>query len=750
MNPSTIRNAVFSGALALVATKSIAAPSPGTPPPPAKTVPLATGDSIVTTRPARVWVTPPTAGAYAGEQPGNATGRIVGGPVRAAGASWWKVDFDTNVDGWTIDRDLRRAGAPPAAAAPPVVTGTSGPGATFSGIFPRNDSVVNTPRTLVSGRIVHDIYGPSQIKVSLNGGPVLLDAQGFFSASIQLNPGINTLTLVASTPNPRQQVNQIPAFLDASMIYGSNTTRASALRTFVGGKLKTSPGNLPPLNTAGLENANDAHLFPDNQLFLAGDIRANENIELTAIHTLFVREHNLLATAIAASGRGLSDEQIYQQARRIVTAEIQVITFQEFLPALLGPGSIRPYAGYKSDVNAGISTEFSTAAFRIGHTMINDDVEFLNNEGEEIRNGLPLASVFFNPKPLQESGPDPLLKYLATDNAQEIDTQIVDGLRDFLFGPPGAGGLDLASLNIQRGRDHGLADYNSVRRALGLPAAATFAQVTSNSTLQQKLSALYGTVDTLDLWVGGLAEDHVPGSSVGPTFQRILAEQFERTRDGDRNWYERSFSGRQLAALRATRLSAIIRRNTSITKLQDNVFFFDPDSTLAGLNPHAGSLPPDLIEKGPAGPVAAFASLDGKGNNPAHPSWGSAGADLVRLSPAAYGDGAATPSGVTRPGARLISNSVSVLTTPFANDRLLSSWVYGWGQFIDHDLDLTITGDTAYDIPVPAGDPSFDPAGTGTASIPFSRSTFDPTSGSASPSVTKLVQKITFNPPPRR
>ncbi len=623
------------------------------------------------------------------------------------------------------------------------------PTASFSNLSPLGGAVVSMPQTVLRGKVTHDIYPASQIRATLNGAPLVLDARGNFSATVKLSPGNNDFTLRASTPNPRQQVTQISAYLDGSMIYGSDPARANALRSFEGGALKTSGDRLPPLNTGGFENANDAHFFPDDELFLAGDIRANENLELTAIHTLFLREHNLLARAIAAGDPRLNDEQIYQRARRLVIAEVQAVTYHEFLPALLGPNALRPYAGYKSDVNAGIATEFSTAAYRIGHTLINDDVEFLDNDGEEIRDGLPLAFAFFNPQPLKEVGPDSTLKYLATDNAQEVDTQLVDGLRDFLFGPPGAGGLDLASLNIQRARDHGLADYNSVRRAYGLPAVTRFSQITRDAGLQANLLSLYGNLDSLDLWVAGMAEDHLPGSSVGATFQRIIVNQFERTRDGDSNWYERSFAGRQLTALQGTRLSDIIRRNTTITKLQDNVFFYDSVNTLANLTPKPGALPIDLVQ----GPDSGLrpATLDGTENNPFHFSWGAAGADLLRLAPAAYADGFSAPNGTTRPSPRLISNTVSVLTTQFSNARSMSSWVYGWGQFIDHDLGLTTTGDTAFNIAVPMGDPSFDPTGTGTQVIPLRRSNYDITTGSATDTVAQKVQRITFKPlAPRR
>src|SRR5205814_6400638 len=111
----------------------------------------------------------------------------------------------------------------------------------------------------------------------------------------------------------------------------------------------------------------------------------------------------------------------------------------------------------------------------------------LDNNGKAVRDEVPLSQAFFNPSLLASTGIDGLMKYLASSNAEEIDNKIVDSLRNFLFGPPGAGGFDLASLNIQRGRDHGLADYNSTRLASGLPRVTSFAEITSNPDLQAKL-----------------------------------------------------------------------------------------------------------------------------------------------------------------------------------------------------------------------------------------------------------------------
>jgi hypothetical protein len=707
--------------------------------------PFHIGDRVQMLDQTPVWLSPPFSGRFAGNQVPSALGSITDGPVRAGEVWWWKVDFDSDPDGWVAERQIRdlngQSPVPQANATAQTIRRTSSD--SFVTLNPPDGSTVSSSRIVLRGTVTDDVYVPSLISFLVNGTTVPLDRAGNFSLPVTLRLGVNTFTLQASTLNPRQQKNQITAYLDGSVIYGSDTSRAAALRALQGGALKTSAGNLPPLNTVGLPNANDAHLSPDNELFLAGDVRANENVELTAIHALFVREHNQIAGAIAAANPALTDEQIFQLARRIVVAEVQAVTFNEFLPALLGPNALRPYSGYNPNVNTGIATEFSTAAFRIGHTLVNDDVEFLDNDANEIREALKLAEAFFNPAALKETGPDPILKYLATDNAREVDTQIVGDLRNFLFGPPGAGGFDLASLNIQRGRDHGLADYNSTRAAYGLPRVTSFTQITSNPDLQAKLFSLYGNVDSIDLWVGGLAEDHVSGSSVGPTFQKIIADQFQRIRDGDSFWYERTFSRSQLQALQQTRLSDIIRRNTAITKIQDNVFFFQ-ESILATLQPKSGSIPPALIST--TAPRFAPASLDGTGNNPRHAKWGSAGVDLMRFAPAAYADALSWPAGATRPSARLVSNTVSEQTADTLNARNLSDWIYGWGQFIDHDLDLTTSGNTAFDILVPTGDPSFDPNSTGTALIYFSRSIYDAATGTAVPNVQQQVYTITYRP----
>ncbi|UCE02132.1 MAG: hypothetical protein JSW67_12890 [Candidatus Latescibacterota bacterium] len=380
----------------------------------------------------------------------------------------------------------------------------------------------------------------------------------------------------------RQQMNEITAYIDAGNVYGSNAARARELRTLDGsGRLKTSAGRLLPYNVSGYPNAPSA----DPGFFLAGDVRANEQVGLTALHTLFVREHNWVANRLHRQAPHWSGDQLYQMARAIVGAEIQVITYQEFLPLLLGPDAMAPYGGYRTDVNPGIDNAFSSAAYRLGHSMVSDVLLRLKHNGEPIADGnLPLAQSFFAPEKIHSAGGiEPILRGLATQRAQEIDAFIVDGLRNFLFGEPGAGGFDLAALNIQRGRDHGMKRYNDCRRALGLAPCTSFADVSSDAEIQSRLAAIYADVDEIDLWVGGLAEDHLPGAMVGELFHAILSDQFERLRAGDRFWYANDFQPWMVRWLEGQTLAAIIRRNTSIGKEIQNAALVAPPAQLAQL-----------------------------------------------------------------------------------------------------------------------------------------------------------------------
>ena len=359
----------------------------------------------------------------------------------------------------------------------------------------------------------------------------------------------------------REQVNAITAYIDASNVYGSDELRARALRTLDGtGKLKTSVGNLLPFNEEGLPNAGGT----DSELFLAGDFRANEQVGLTVMHTLFVREHNWIVDNLLRTD-GMNGDQIYEAARALVAAEMQAITYREFLPLLLGDDALPDYGGYDGAVDVSISNEFATAAYRFGHSMVSPNLLRLDASGAQIGDGhLTLDQAFFRPDHVVRGGIEPVLRGLAAQRAQRLDSVIIDELRNLLFGPPGSGGLDLASLNIQRGRDHGLPGYGAVRAALGLPQRTRFRDVGRDRETSLGLVDAYSSVAEIDLWVGGLAEAPAGDGLVGETFRAILVDQFTRLRDGDRFWYQSYLPRNFRDWVDSQTLGRIIRRVTQV------------------------------------------------------------------------------------------------------------------------------------------------------------------------------------------
>jgi hypothetical protein len=409
--------------------------------------------------------------------------------------------------------------------------------------------------------------------IPVPAGDPFFDPGATGTAEIPLSRSTYDPATGTGASNPRQQINGITAFIDASNVYGSDLVRATALRENDGtGRLKKGRRRLLPFNETGLPNAGG----PGPELFLAGDVRANEHVALSALHTVFVLEHNKLLRSIRREHRGIGGDELYERARAMVGAELQVITYKEFLPVLLGPNALSSYAGYNPNVNPGISNVFANAAYRLGHSMLSAELLSLRRNGRPVGKGPPLAlrDTFFSPHLLIRGvRPQNLFRGLAEQWAQDVDLLVIDDVRNFLFGPPGAGGFDLPALNIQRGRDHGLADYNQVRSAFGLVPAASFADITADTNRQQQLASVYASVNDVDVWVGGLAEDHVPGALVGELFFTVIKDQFERVRDGDRFWYQNVFTGNALAELEATTLADVFRRNAGVGKhIRDNVF----------------------------------------------------------------------------------------------------------------------------------------------------------------------------------
>lgn len=387
------------------------------------------------------------------------------------------------------------------------------------------------------------------------------------------------------TGTPREQVNKITSFVDASNIYGSNSDITSLLRADKGSSAYLLMGDDDSAPTLGQLRA----IYPDldkdhpdlidggsrDDMFVGGDIRINENSALISMHTVWIREHNYQVDRLRKDHPDWTEDQIFDAARVIVEAEYQNIVFNEYVPFLLGTDNVPEYQGYDSSINASISTEFATAAYRLGHSQLSSIMHRTDEDGSDSDAGhLKLADAFFTPSALGGGdGVDPLVRGLTSSTGQQVDENIVDDVRNLLFGQGGPGS-DLASLNIMRGRDHGIATLNDMRSALGLDPYDSFSELTSNAALAAQFAAVYTSIDDVDLWVGGLAEQKVDGSQLGETFHAIVLDQFLRLRDGDRFYFENRLAEfpELLDEVKDVRYSDILVRTTGIDHLQDDVF----------------------------------------------------------------------------------------------------------------------------------------------------------------------------------
>jgi hypothetical protein len=454
----------------------------------------------------------------------------------------------------------------------PRISGQPNPRAVSNALFRQVDSVPNRRRlsgyVYTFGQFIsHDMQqtvsgGTESIGFRIpDDDEMFLPRQLFPLTRSVFDPDTGT-----SPANPREQVNFTTAFIDGSVVYGSDERTASILR---GG-----PANaVAKLRTSNDINGDGQNLLPRDAFgpfppadFVAGDSRVNDTIVLTVMQTLFMREHNRLVDQLAASHPQWSHDALYQRARKIVGAQLQAVTYNEFLPALLGPHSPARTGTYHTDVDPTILNEFPTVFLRVGHSMLTNELKRLDNHGQPTDEGpLPLENAFFDPTNLTTSEQlDAFLKGLSHEVQEETDLQLVDGMRLALLG----------AIDIQRARDHGIGDYNTLREAYGLSRVTSFAEITSNTNVQRALEAVYPDIDAIDPFVGAIAEDHLPGASVGPLVAAGYIVQFNSLRDGDRFWYQvdTSFTAEEIQELQQTRLSDIIRRNTNVANLQDNVF----------------------------------------------------------------------------------------------------------------------------------------------------------------------------------
>nr|AZS64104.1 haem peroxidase [Lygus hesperus] len=416
------------------------------------------------------------------------------------------------------------------------------------------------------------------------------------------------MEFVRSTPaprctlGPREQLNQQTSFLDGSVIYGSNEELSRRLRSFQGGRMAVSVSedgrDLLPVSIDLTDGCNREEEAKNGRYcFLAGDVRANENLHLTTLHVIMVRHHNRIASRLQQLNPQWDDERTYQETRKIVTAQVQHITYKELLVPLLGEKIMESYdlkvrtsaysTIYDDTINPSIANNFATSSFRFAHSLLPG---LMKSYEETSPDSLTLLrKIFFNPFPLYTAGSlDRILMSAVGTDVQKANRFFTTEVTQHLFEEPQnmtvpkKCGLDLVSMNIQRGRDHGLPGYPKWRVYCNLTPVKEFNDLKKfmDDESVEALQRLYKTVDDIDLYSGSLSETPLKGSMLGPTATCLIAEQFRRTKFGDRFWYDaytgpHSFTADQLKEIKKTTLARIVCDNSdNVKEVPENLLLF--------------------------------------------------------------------------------------------------------------------------------------------------------------------------------
>lgn len=319
---------------------------------------------------------------------------------------------------------------------------------------------------------------------------------------------------------PREQINQNTAFLDASHVYGENTCLCNKLRSFQG-RLNST---FHPIRGKELLPRTDQHpecKSPSGYCFVAGDGRASEQPGLTAIHTTFMREHNRVVEGLRAVNPHWDNEKLFNHARRILAAENQHVTYNEFLPRLLSWNAVNLYGlkllpqgyykEYDSTCNPAIVSEFAAAAYRIGHSLLRPHIPRLSSNYQPIDPPLLLRDNFFKMDMLmQPEMLDEISRGLVATPMETLDQFITGEVSNHLFEDRRIpfSGIDLISLNVQRARDHGIPSYNNYRALCNLKRARTWEDLSREIPPEviTRFKRIYPTVDDIDLFPGGMSE----------------------------------------------------------------------------------------------------------------------------------------------------------------------------------------------------------------------------------------------------
>jgi len=247
---------------------------------------------------------------------------------------------------------------------------------------------------------------------------------------------------------------------------------------------------------------------------------------------------------------------VFEEARKIVGALLQHITYTEYLPEIIGANAMNTYGlnegnyVYNSSQDPSLANVFSAAAFRFGHSSIPDNL-LINGQARPIQNLFKRpASVLNNMQSVVEG--------LLTEPAQDVDIWYSGGMTDLMFLEDGKS-FDIVSLNVQRARDHKIPGYNTWRRFCGL----TTMDFNSMGPDGRFFDQVYDSPEDIDLYSGALNERPVQaGADVGPLYACLIGKQFNAVKYGDRFFYENSgpsgFTAAQLTEIKKMSLSGVL------------------------------------------------------------------------------------------------------------------------------------------------------------------------------------------------
>ena len=335
----------------------------------------------------------------------------------------------------------------------------------------------------------------------------------------------------------KEQLNKLTSWLDMTHIYGFNAPGSARLRDPTdSGFLLTRkiPGLDMPVFPTGASGANQCMRDTVNfTCFQSGEGRTNENMALAGIQVLFLRQHNLIAK-ILKTQNGWTGSQLYHETKKILTGFHQHIIYNEWLSLIIGPAMMSQFnlnpgtsgysSNYQSTLAGQIINEFATAAFRYGHGMVPDQM-FKADYNLNTFKTVNLSVISFAPQEgYIDGGLDAMLRGTLTNPALMADNHFGDQLQNHLFDVGVLQGNtlrnSLSAFNIQRGRDHGLKPYNAYRSSCNLSIANNFQDLLTNMSPESvnMLQNVYANVNDIDLYVGGLFENLLPGAIVGQTF----------------------------------------------------------------------------------------------------------------------------------------------------------------------------------------------------------------------------------------